>query len=285
MQFKFFLRLLSQGKVSSRKIFNAIANVVQFYRRRLVPGTVPTVVELNMTNRCNIRCVTCRHSEQEIVPWADVERPGDRQTSPIPVGTMQSNLLRMITTDEAVRSVLLWKMYGSGESLLNPEIYNTIHQLSACHSATMLSTNGMALNQESIGKLMAAGLDLLKIAVSGYSTEVYTKYHRGGDIGRILNNLRLLARMRRAAASNMVVVVDYLLFEHNRHEVARMRAFCKAEGLDMMVREAVLMKQEVTGIQTTSAAFQSPRRCDWIWKMMTFDWNGAVMPCCWHFFS
>jgi pyruvate-formate lyase-activating enzyme len=285
MHFKFFLRLLSQGKVSPSKIFNTIANVVQFSRRRVVPGTVPTVVELNMTNRCNIRCVTCRHTEEEIIPWADVEHPAEKRTSSIAVGTMHSRLLEKITADEAIHSVLLWKLYGSGESIMNPDIYGTIRRLTENRAATILSTNGMALTRENVRKLMNSGLDLLKIAVSGFSQGVYSKYHRGGDIERILNNLRTLEALRRDAASSMVVVVDYLMFEHNRHEVAPMRAFCKETGLDMMVREASLMKQADAGISATSAILQSPRCCDWIWKMMTFDWDGTVRPCCWYFFS
>jgi hypothetical protein len=115
MHLKFLLRLLSQGKISPRKIFNAIANIVQYHRRRMAPGTAPTVVELNMTNRCNIKCVTCRHTEEEIIPWADVEHPAEKRALSIAVGTMHPRLLEKITTDEAIHSVLLWKMYGSGE--------------------------------------------------------------------------------------------------------------------------------------------------------------------------
>jgi MoaA/NifB/PqqE/SkfB family radical SAM enzyme len=63
---------------------------------------------------------------------------------------------------------------------MNPKIYGMIRRLTANRAATILSTNGMALTQENIRKLMASGLDLLKIAVSGFSPGVYTKYHRGG---------------------------------------------------------------------------------------------------------
>ncbi|MFH0954246.1 MAG: SPASM domain-containing protein, partial [Verrucomicrobiota bacterium] len=85
--------------------------------------------------------------------------------------------------------------------------------------------------------------------------------------------------------SNMVVVIDYLLFAHNTQEVAAARSFCKELGLNMIVRRGSLMNQEVSGLEVTSVPQQSDQLCEWIWSMMTIDWDGNVVPCCWYLYS
>lgn len=285
MQFLFLFRILSKGKITVRKILNFGANFLQYHRKLPLGRAYPTILELNITNRCNLMCSTCRHAPNEIIPWSDGNARRNDRKGNIAIGSMDDKLLDAITKDEAMKHIMAVKLYGSGESLLNPRLYDTIRKLSERKVATILATNGMLLNRENSTKLMESGLDLIKIAISGFSQEVYGKYHKGGDISRILENIKMLAKLRQEYSSNMVVVLDYLLFQHNIHEVSPARSFCKDTGLLMMVRRGILMKQDVSGLQITAEPRQSNKLCDWIWSMMTIDWDGKVVPCCWYLYS
>ena len=285
MQILFLFRILSTRKLTARKVLNFLANLIQYHRKLSAGRMYPTVLELNITNRCNLMCSTCRHSPTEITPWSDGNVKHDGHDGKIVLGSMDKKLLDIITEDKAMKHVLAVKLYGAGEPLLNPHLYDTIRRLSERRVATIIATNGMLLNKENSIKLIESGLDVIKIAISGFSQEVYGKYHKGGDINKILENLKMLAKLRKEYSSNMVIVLDYLLFKHNTHEVSFVRSFCKNAGLAMMVRGGILMKQDVSGLQVTTEPKQSNKLCDWIWSMMTIDWDGKVVPCCWYLYS
>ena len=48
--------------------------------------------------------------------------------------------------------------------------------------ATLVGTNGMLCGGKYADKIVESGMDIIKIAVSGFRQETYEKYHVEGDI-------------------------------------------------------------------------------------------------------
>lgn len=146
----------------------------------------------------------------------------------------------------------------------------------------MLSTNGMLLNGSLSASLLEAGLDYLKVAISGFTQEVYGVYHQGGDIARILDNVANFERIRRQLGKRCLVVVDYILFEHNRHQQDDVRRFCRETGISFSLRYGRTLEgtglQSPTESRTHYVAKTTP--CDWLWKIMVFCHDGRAVPCC-----
>ena len=63
-------------------------------------------------------------------------------------------------------------------------------------------------------KVVESGLDIIKIAVSGFRQETYERYHRKGDIELIKRNLKDLDLAKKRSRSKLLVHVEYIVFEH-----------------------------------------------------------------------
>lgn len=272
---RFFHTLLLKGRVTRRKLGNLIANERAYRQLSPTAGEAPTVVLFDTTNRCNLFCRTCRRSQSDVV---DLSGQTDR---PVPLGEMTLDRYGMII-DDLHRDLLLSTLYVSGEPLLNREIAAMVAHTSRRGVGSMISTNGMLLSESVSRSLLEADLDYLKVAVSGLTQDVYGVYHQGGDIGRVLENLAGFQRLRRVMGNRCMVVLDYILFEHNRHQVEGAMNFCRENGIHFSLRYGRTIEGSGLVSPPESRLHYLPKvkPCDWLWKIMVFCADGRAVPCC-----
>jgi MoaA/NifB/PqqE/SkfB family radical SAM enzyme len=271
----FFRLLLLKGRISRRKLVNMAANRVAWYRRSAVAAASPTVALLDASSHCTMHCVTCRHAPDDLI-----DITGQSEQSP-GLGSMDFDRYCDII-DDLQHELLLATLYATGEPLLNRHIVDMVRYASDRGVATMLSSNGMLLDAVLAENLLNAGLDYMKVAVSGYTQSVYGVYHRGGDVDRVLANIAAFELARRRLGLRCLVVVDYVLFEHNRHEEAAVRRFCREHGIRFSLRYGRVFPG--TGVESPaeSRGHYRPRAtaCDWLWNIMTVCADGRSVPCC-----
>lgn len=267
--------LLRKGRLSFRKVRNALANSVSFRRRAEVAGRAPTLALLDISNRCNMYCVTCRRSCSDLI---DISGQIELKTE---LGSMTMARFNRII-DELHRDTLLVSLYATGEPLLNTQASAMVGYASQRGLATMLSTNGMLLDAEMSEKLLRAGIDYCKVAVSGFTQDVYGVYHRGGEVAKVLGNIARFEKIRQSLGMRCMVVVDYILFEHNRHEEQAVRSFCREHGIIFTLRYGRVFEDSGISSPSESAKHYLPRTapCDWLWNIMVFCHDGRAVPCC-----
>ncbi len=270
-----FLTLLLKGRLSWRKLRNFLANATAYRKLVEVSGTAPAVVLFDVSNRCNLHCRTCRRSTTDIVDLSG------QTEKPVKLGDMAlDGYLRII--DSLSKDMLLATLYVSGEPLLNREIVAMVAHTSQKRVASMLSTNGMLLDDSLSTSLLEAGLDYLKVAVSGFTQDVYGIYHLGGDVARVLENVAKFERIRRQIGKRCLVVIDYILFEHNRHQADDIRRFCRENGIRFSLRYGRTLEGSELQSPAESKPHYQPKTgpCDWLWKIMVFCADGRSVPCC-----
>jgi len=271
----FLFTLLLKGRLSLRKLLNLFANSRAYRKLAEVSGAAPAVVLFDVSNRCNLHCLTCRRSTTDVVDLSG------QTEKPVKLADMAlDSYMRII--DDLHRDLLLATLYVSGEPLLNREIVAMVAHTSDKSVASMISTNGMLLNEDLSTRLLEAGLDYLKVAVSGYSQDVYGIYHQGGDVARILENVVAFERIRRRLGRRCLVVVDYILFEHNRHQEDDVRRFCRENGISFSLRYGRTLEGSELMSPAESRHHYQPKTgpCDWLWKIMVFCADGSSVPCC-----
>jgi len=271
----FFLTLLLKRRITPRKLSNLLANDRAYGKLSPVAGAAPTVVLFDTTNRCNLFCRTCRRSQSDVV---DLSGQTEKQVA---LGEMTLERYAAII-DDLQRELLLATLYVSGEPLLNREIVAMVAHTSKRGVGSMISTNGMLLNEEISRSLLEADLDYLKVAISGLTQDVYGVYHQGGDSGTVLANLTRFARLRRSMGKRCMVVLDYILFEHNRHQLEGARLFCKENGISFSLRYGRTIEGSGLASPAESSGHYLPKLkpCDWLWKIMVFCADGRAVPCC-----
>lgn len=281
MQLLYIWVLLKRRKITFRKGLNFLSNLYSYWTKNVVPGNYPSIIIFDVTNYCNLWCAICREHPNRI------SSDSKGSSASIPMGRMTYKMFSGII-GETKDHIMLALMYMAGEPLMNPDIYKMIEKATDFKVPTMISTNGMLLTKSNSEKLINSGLDLIKIAISGFSQEVYEKEHRGGDIKTILTNIENLAVLKKQMSSDMIIVVDYILYAHNEREFVDIVKFCSDTGVNLTTRVGrTTLGQRNNELDVTSKEILMPQSglCDWLWRVMSISWDGRVFPCCEYAFS
>ncbi len=141
--------------------------------RLLRPLTHLARVYIELTNQCNLQCVTCiRNSWDEplgAMTWLTFGRIVDG--------------LRLLHHPP---DVLLG---GLGEPLFHPDVVQMVSRLKALGSSVELITNGTLLTRSMSKQLIDAGLDRLWVSLDGASPESYQDIRLGAALPEVLANL------------------------------------------------------------------------------------------------
>lgn len=166
-------------------------------QRRVVLSTLPDVVTLEMTARCNLTCVTCRryHVHEEYSEVRGVK--GARAVEDVvgSSGTMEPHIFERCLA--LVRDASSVEITGYGEPMLNPDFHTYARRLK--HRGHRLSTisNGLLLVEKNIHSLIDMRFDLISVSVDGLAPATL-KAVRGVDRAVLFGNLEKLKRMKEA---------------------------------------------------------------------------------------
>ena len=275
LRLRILIAILLKKKLSLLKTFNFFRSLFAYVSRSTISSKYPSVINFSLTNRCNMNCVTCRTAQGDILDL----NPNGREWISEEGEISLEDFAEII--DEVKDHLLIAVLYINGEPLLYKGIYEAIKFLSDRRVASMISSNGMLLDEVNVRKLFDSGLDFIKISVSGYSQNVYRVLHRNGDIERIKENLRTLSRLKKEGKRSLVIMVDYILYEHNAFEVNLFAEFCRELGFIFNLRPGY---EERTGrlkrAETTPERGGSHNVCCWPWVMLSVNWNREIFSCC-----
>lgn len=276
LQTRILWTLARRGKLSVYKVFNALVCYASYYLRLRRSGPAPIMANFELWNECNESCVFCRSADDLIY---DSNPAGKGQ--PIPKGKMPVDLFERVI-DQARSGLIMAIPYVNGEPLLSKDIYRAIASATKAKVGTLIATNGALLNERNARQLLEAGVDLVKIHISGFTQPVHAIQHRRGDVERIKENIRRMTAMRDAAKLPTIILLDYILYRHNEHELAAARQFARDLGILFNIRPGNNKNMEDTEPSNVTNALPIGDPCTWLWTSLTLDWNGAVYPCCDH---
>lgn len=266
---KIFFRLFLNRKISFVKVLNYVSNFFHKILRTSKSGKAPSFLVMETSNRCNMFCVTCRDKGGRELKLVNFDGKKIRK------GEMDMGIFSK-AVDQTKRYLLLLTLYVGGEPLLNKNIYEMINYANKRKVPTLISTNGMLLDEKNSSKLKDNCLDILKIAISGMTQEIYSKFHRGGDINKVLENIKKAARNK----GKTLIILDYLAFEHNKHEIEMARKFAKRLGIEFNLRKGRTLKgtflKSIRGMELKP----NDKVCDWPWMISLVHWDGKIYPCC-----
>jgi len=269
-----FLRTLFKGKISIRKLFNVMWCTVAYILKLKRSAPSPFILSLELGNECNANCLFCRDEKGRIYN-INPQAQGFASKGKMPLD-MAVDLVEQLKKD-----VLIVVLYTNGEPLLYKDLPTIIQSSTDRKVATMIATNGLLLTKDNIRAMLEAGLDFIKVQLSGYTQDTYSTQIRHGDVEKLKENIRLLARINEDGGYNAVIVVDYILYSYNKHQLGLVREFCKELGVLLNVRPGnpkggLEDKEPVLNIEPLPLKIS----CDWLWKGMQVNWNGEILQCC-----
>jgi radical SAM protein with 4Fe4S-binding SPASM domain len=175
-------------------------------------------ITIPVTQRCNLTCPMCmRHSA------------GKFEAVDIPTEVLDPLI-------EASRHVHSAMLVGIGEPLLYSNccgIIGILKQRMPPQSQVGLTTNGILLNKEIAGKLIALGTDWICFSLDGATSATAEKVRPGLNFERVLENASFLSRHRKALQSNTPwLTANYVMTEENVHEMPAFMDLAASLGLD-----------------------------------------------------
>jgi MoaA/NifB/PqqE/SkfB family radical SAM enzyme len=274
IRIKLFLVAVWAGKISARKLWNVFVCSLAYIFKTKYSARAPIVLSLELWNECNAGCLFCRDAKGRIYninpEYPDIDSISKGKMSP----EMAKDIIGQLKED-----VLIAVLYTNGEPLLYPDLADVVKFSTANKVMTMISTNGLLFTEDNARHLLEAGIDLIKIQLGGFTQDIYSIQVRYGDVEKLKNNIRKLVRLKEELKSHAVILIDWMTYNYNRHQIPLIRRFCKELGLMVSFRQGnprggLEDKETPLPVETLSMS------CDWLWKGMQVDFNGNVLPCC-----
>ncbi len=229
-------------------------------RRERVPA-LPVEYIVETTAKCNLYCPMC-----------------PRETHPQPKEDMDDRVFDALV-EGAARTGEHMMLIGLGEPLLDPKIFDRIVDCERHGISSLLSTNGVLLDEAAAEKLLATPLAHITLSFDGATKESFELYRKGAKFERVRDNFIRFARMKHDKGSKMQIVVQMVRLQNNASEVEEFQRFWSAvPGVDQ-----VRIKEDETNVLHPEAPRKAAgkRVCHYLWRGPVYvKHDGRVYPCC-----
>jgi radical SAM protein with 4Fe4S-binding SPASM domain len=218
--FNFDLMPLTVRGMSVAQRVNLLKSGFNLAYRRLRPWSWPLHMQIELTSYCNLGCPVCPAGRGEL----------ERNATAMDVGLFERLM------EEAGPYLLTASLWGWGEPLLHKGLEEILRIAQRYPVATLLSTNGQNLAQESVQRALRAHPPAhLIVAIDGLSDETNSVYRKGAKLRPALDGVRALAEWkRRSGAHRPVLHCRFMAMKHNEGELPRLRQFGLDAGFDMV---------------------------------------------------
>lgn len=152
---------------------------------RETPAPVPRLIFWELTKGCNLRCIHCRASAQELA-------------SPLDLGTVDA--LRIIDKISAYARPVL--VLSGGEPLFRKDLFALASYATERGLPVALASNGTLITPEIAARLRAAGIRRVAISFDGADAETHDRFR--GQPGAFEAALRGLLAAQEAGLSTQI---------------------------------------------------------------------------------
>lgn len=248
-------------------------------------------VYIEVSGKCNLRCMSCQVSNRN-TKYVNYDK-----RVPMKKELFESVITKLKSELDDFKYVYL---YIFGEPLLNPELPDIVRIIHKHNLLAIISTN-LSL-KANIEELMEAEPDCIKVSVSGFSQDVYSTTHNGGNVELVKSNLEKISRYNRDCEKNIPVVVGYHGYNNNQGvEREQMKEFCQMQDIffqytnawySQRVKQWKMLEYTEEDISFVRKLYDNPeeilyppvvnstRDCYYIENGVFIDYKGDITLCC-----
>lgn len=249
----------------------------------------PFYPTIEVTGLCNLRCSGCVRSDKSLIEngkymsYADYEKVVTKLVREIPF-------------------LYLVDLYVYGEPILNKELPEIIRLNNRLGLASGLSTN--LNNIRHLKSVLDEHPALIRVSLSGASSDTYDVTHTGGKWSKVAKNLEVLAGLIAERGHRTIVEVYFHLYRHNRYEVGVIKDMSERYGFRfhpslgiVLTTDFVLHYAQGKGLPQSARVAdsltlipmetllddcrsQAHLNCILTRIVPVINWDLSVMPCC-----
>jgi len=286
------LLTIAPGPKPAKAYWNWLRSNWERFRRTSRIQAKPLKLTLDSINRCQLKCPLCptglrvHDRGQAIFELEEFDR----------------------LMEEVGDYVFFMDFFNWGEPLLNKHLEDLLASASRRGISTTISTNlSLPLSDDRIRKLIQSGLSEMIVSVDGASQETYQKYRRGGNLEKVISNVRRIVEIRDELGSRTPWINwRFLVFRFNEHELDSARQTAQEIGVDRFTAAApwldeggfypkpeedceVIKNWVPSDPQYRPGAAGEPllqrrqakrKRCDWHYMSTAINADGQIGACC-----
>lgn len=249
--------------------------------------------DIDISGACNLRCPSCPQ--------------GNVKNYHLPHGFMEPELLEHIM-EKAVAECLVDQvsLYNWAEPLFHPRLPELVNIVQAQGVPCHLSSNLNILPD--VEAILTENPASFRISTSGFSQEIYSRTHRGGDIEKVKKHMLELVKAKQRSQADTDIYVYYHRYLHNLEDEPKMRDYAAELGIQFIPDWALMLPLEkilgfLEGVDSylplteedhqlinslalplrdalLAARKYADRACPLRDEAITLDYRGNVMLCC-----
>jgi len=216
----------------------------------------PTLFDIELSSRCNVRCSFC---------------PSKEETDN---GFMNEQVIDQIVSWLPENAVVM--LSGLGEPTLNPLLSKFVERLASMGISSCIVTNGMALVPKLQHKLFDAGLSQIQVSVHAVSEDLLSEVMVGSKLTVIQDNLRYLSEHR---PQELKVQLNFVETPDNTDERGKVEALANGLGFDFYPRRLHSRGGKVLNTNRKEFTNEHFPGCGILANVTYIDHNGNILPC------
>jgi MoaA/NifB/PqqE/SkfB family radical SAM enzyme len=179
------------------------------------PLAYPERIHIELTSRCNFKCITCRHGYESY-------------------GEDLAENLCDVFVNELLPHAREIELQGTGESLLNTYFENIFEAAVADEWRRInLITNASLFTPELINRFVKSNLQLV-ISLDGSNKNEFKMQRPIGDFDAIINNFNMIRTMRKNANHAFSCVINMVCTRLTQNSVHKMIDLASELGVDFI---------------------------------------------------
>ncbi len=227
----------------------------------------PVRLRLEASTACQLRCPTCATSRGLV-------------HSSLGTGLLSlESFLQLLNKNPQIRSV---ELSNYGEVFLNPQLCEILR---AAHERNVEITmsNGVNLNRASLEALQALvdyQVRRITVALDGVTQETYARYRVRGQLETVIGHVQELNRLKAEKGSRFPVLTwQFVLFEHNAHEVERARLWAAELGMEFFLKPDWKTRPVLPPAENGHPRLEV-KYCQQLWNEPQVNFDGRLLGCC-----
>ena len=232
------------------------------YPKLKIIERVPCHLDIEITTRCNLKCIMCEHT-------TDPPAPLD----------LSLLVYKKIIDEFAEKGGCAIKLCYLGEPLLHKEL-DKMKKYAKDKGIidVMLATNGNLLTKTLASKLIKSGLDSITFSIDSCKNEIYKQIRCRGDLDRVIEGLKHLNALKKEYNSKTPkIIIQGIPMPLNKEEIetGQYENFWKSYA--NLVRISPYCEDFINAL---NYEVESNFFCEGIYQRMTIRADGKIVLCC-----
>jgi MoaA/NifB/PqqE/SkfB family radical SAM enzyme len=215
--------------------------------QRLFGG--PLLANLNLTNRCNVRCIHCYFYSPFLErPNLMAVRRARQDGGELPEAAtmrraqnldMPTEMLRTLLDELVALGTRRFQLSGRGEVCLHPQWLEAVARLKHARGHCIVQTNGTLLTPTACDELVRVGCDDVRITLMAGSRDGYQRTHPGipaHTFAALTANLEYLCqRKRETGRQRPQIALAYVVVAQNAADIVGFADYAVRLGVDRVL--------------------------------------------------